>query len=309
MNRPTSSTAPLSRVFDPSFLRKLDRLQLTVRHALSTRPGSTPMPRGAQGSGIEIEGHKPYHAGDDLRHVDWNAYSRLDQLVVRTFRAEREAPLHLFVDVSASMTAPESDGKLDFARQLAASLAYIALRHHDPVRIAALGSRLPQHCASSPVFRHRNRLASVRAFLETLQAQGETALDSGIDTALCRYRTPGVAVVISDFLTPPPVHETIPAMLAARGFTTAMLRVLGRTERDPSSRFRKARIVDVENGAARYVTLNPENLSRYEHALEEHLQSLRTACARHSVPLIVSDPAAGIEHCLFHDLPRAGVVH
>ena len=48
-------TAALAAVLAPAFLRKLDRLQLTVRRSLSTRPGNTPMPRGAQGSGIELE--------------------------------------------------------------------------------------------------------------------------------------------------------------------------------------------------------------------------------------------------------------
>src|SRR5436309_2773016 len=100
------ASAALSAVLTPSFLRKLDRLHLTVRRSLSTRPGNTPMPRGSQGSGIELENYKEYGAGDDLRHLDWNAYGRLDQLLIKTFRAEREAPLHIFVDTSASMTVP-----------------------------------------------------------------------------------------------------------------------------------------------------------------------------------------------------------
>src|SRR6185436_8787965 len=89
---------------------KLDRLRLTVRKTLSTRPGQTLMPHGSQRSGIEIESYRTYTPGDDLRHLDWNAYGRLDQLLIKAFRAEREAPLHLFVDCSASMGFPESDG-------------------------------------------------------------------------------------------------------------------------------------------------------------------------------------------------------
>src|SRR5438034_11847572 len=107
--------AALAAVLTPGFLRKLDRLHLSVRRSLSTRPGNTPMPRGAQGTGIELESYKAYDPGDDLRHLDWNAYGRLDQLLIKTFRAEREAPLHLFVDVSASMGVPVTDNKIGFA--------------------------------------------------------------------------------------------------------------------------------------------------------------------------------------------------
>src|SRR5229473_4144226 len=102
----TDSAAALAAVLTPPFLRKLDQLLLTVRRALGTRPGNTPMPRGSQGSGIELENYKAYGPGDDLRHLDWNALGRLDQLLIKTFRAEREAPLHLFVDLSASMAFP-----------------------------------------------------------------------------------------------------------------------------------------------------------------------------------------------------------
>src|SRR6478736_6696124 len=123
----------------PAVLRTLDRLRFGGQHSVGQNPGSTPISRVTQPSGHEIAAHKPYSPGDDLRHVDWNALARLDQRVVKTFRAEREAPLHLLLDASASMNAPDADGKLAFAVALGASLAYIALRHGNPVRLAVLG--------------------------------------------------------------------------------------------------------------------------------------------------------------------------
>jgi uncharacterized protein (DUF58 family) len=299
----------LGDVFDPGFLRKLDRLRLTIRQALSTRPGNTPMPRGAQGSGIELEGYKVYHPGDDLRHLDWNAYSRLDEMMIKTFRAEREAPLHVFVDVSASMAAPEGDGKLEFALQLAAALAYVALRNHDPVRIAALSDALPDHCLSSPVWRHRNSISALRDFLNRLKAQGQTALASGMHSALRIQKTPGLAVLLSDFLVQPSAYETVLADLTARRFTVTAIRILGPAERNPSTLFRKARVLDSEDGKQRYITLDAENLARYENALAQHLSHLQSFCTRCGVVSVIADAGAGIERCVFHDLTAAGVLH
>jgi uncharacterized protein (DUF58 family) len=304
-----SAASALAAVLTPRFLRKLDRLHLAVQRSLSTRPGNTPMPRGSQGSGIEIEGYKSYSEGDDLRHLDWNAYGRLDQLLIKTFRAEREAPLYVFIDLSASMSVPASDNKFAFALGLAASLAYVSLRNHDPVRIVAIGEALPDLHLSSPFFRHRQSLQHVRDFLLRLQPKGKTALASGIAAALRQQRSPGVAIVLSDFLTDPGIYESALSGLAARRFTVAAARIIGPGERDPSSLFRRAQLIDAETGARRFITLSPENLTRYHHALADHLRNLQSLCNRSGIVFSIADAAAGLEQSLFHDLPALGFIH
>jgi uncharacterized protein (DUF58 family) len=291
----TDASTAVSAVLTPAFLRKLDRLHLTVRRSLSTRPGNTPMPRGSQGSGIELENYKAYGAGDDLRHLDWNAYGRLDQLLIKTFRAEREAPLHIFIDVSASMMVPPADGKLGFSIGLAASLAYVSLRNHDPVRVVGLNQALPDLHVASPFFRHRQSLGRLRDFLLQLRPRGGTA--------------PGAAVVLSDFLTEPSVYESALGDLIARRFTVAAVRVIGPSERDPLQLFRRGQLVDTETGQRRFVTLSPENVSRYRQALGEHLGNLQNFCSRCGIVFSVADTAAGLEQTLFRDLPAAGLLH
>lgn len=303
------SAAALAAVLTPSFLRKLDRLHLSVRRSLSTRPGNTPMPRGAQGSGIEIESYKSYDPGDDLRHLDWNAYGRLDQLLVKTFRAEREAPLHIFVDASASMAAPAGDAKVGFALGLAASLAYISLRNNDPVRIVGVGAALPELHVASPFFRHRQALQRVHDVLLTLRPRGETALASGIAAALRAQRSPGVAVVLSDFLVHPEEYEAALGDLVARRFTVAAVRLIGPGERDPARLFRRAQLVDAESGRQRFITLSAANVARYHAALAEHHERLRAFCHRCGVVFSIADTTAGLEQSLFHDLPAVGLVH
>ena len=300
--------AALAAVLTPAFLRKLDRLHLVVRHSLSTRPGNTPMPRGAQGSGIELETYKPYGAGDDLRHLDWNAYGRLDQLLIKTFRAEREAPLHLFIDASASMTAPASDNKFGYSLALAASLAYISLRGNDPVRIIGLRDAWPQHHLRSAFFRHRDALGRVRDFLLALPPGGATVLAAGIEASLRTQRSPGVALVLSDFLMPPAAYESGLRALVARRFTVAVVRVIGPGERDPSSLFRRGRLVDVETANQRFITLTKDSLADYQQALAQHLAQLQGFCDRCEIIYCTADTASGIEQSLFRQLPGLGLV-
>jgi uncharacterized protein (DUF58 family) len=308
-NSATDATSALATVLAPGFLRKLDRLHLSVRRSLSTRPGNTPMPRGSQGSGIEIERHKAYDAGDDLRHLDWNAYGRLDELLIKTFRAEREAPLHIFIDASASMAVPAADAKFTFALSLAASLAYVSVRNHDPVRAVGLSAAFPRASIAAPFLRHRSALHSLRDFLLRLQPHGETALAPGIAGALMDQRSPGVAVVLSDFLVPPDVYEPALADLLARRFTVAAVRIIGPAERDPTRLFRRGALIDAETGKQRFITLHADNLARYEGALSEHIGRLQAFCNRCGIAFCVADTGRGIEHCIFHDLPAAGLVH
>jgi uncharacterized protein (DUF58 family) len=300
--------ASVAAVLQPHYLAKLDRLRLAVRRALGTRPGQTPMPHGSQGSGIELEGYRAYHPGDDLRHLDWNAYGRLDQLLIKTFRAEREAPLHVFVDCSASMSFPASDDKLGVAAALAASLAYISVSNHDPVRIVALRSTLPRYHTASPFARHRQALVQLTDFIAALRSEGTASLARGLSQAMQLHPTAGLAVVLSDFLVEGREYESALGELLARGYTVSAVRLLGPGERRPETLFRRGRIVDAETGSERFVTLSPGNIERYQRALAEHAQSLRAFCNRAGVAFAVVDTAADLEDSLFGHLPAAGLV-
>ena len=55
------------------------------------------------GSSLEFRDHRAYEPGDDLRHIDWNAYARTDQLTIKLFREEVTPHLDVVIDTSRSM--------------------------------------------------------------------------------------------------------------------------------------------------------------------------------------------------------------
>ena len=121
------------RAFEPEFLHRLDNLVLGATRARTVRAGRRTIGR-IQGSGIEPENFREYNAGDDLRFLDWNALARLDNLTIRTFRADRQVEMTILIDASASMGVPADDDKLGLALLLAVGLAYIGMAENDPVR-------------------------------------------------------------------------------------------------------------------------------------------------------------------------------
>jgi len=299
--------AALRTVSAPDVLRKLDRLRLAGQHSVSHRPGHTPLARASQASGLELANYRAYTPGDDLRYLDWNAYSRLDQRVIKTFRAEREAPVHLLVDASASMAVPVIDGKLAFAVALAAGLGYIALHQNNPVRAVALGhgdgTRL------SPLLRHALRLPDLLRFLGSITAHGPTRLGEGIDAYLRSTHLPGTVVVISDFLVEPMHYERALDLLRGRHHHVVALHVIGPSECDPSALPRRVRLRDAETGRERLLDLTAAHRARYARAVEEHRAQLARWCATRAIGHATADTAAGVEQCLLAELPRAGLLH
>jgi uncharacterized protein (DUF58 family) len=299
--------AALRAAGNPHVLRNLQRLRIVARHRNGSRPGNTPMPHGAQPAGLELSSHKAYAPGDDLRYFDWNAYGRLEQMMVKTFRAEREAPLHVLIDVSASMGVPRGDGKLPFAAALATGLAYVSLRQHDPVRVFLLGDA-PRPGPLSPLFRHPQRLPELQAFLSAVEPRGATALAEGIDSYLRTTRLPGTAVVLSDFLVADEVYQRALGMLSERGYGVAALRVVGPEELRPRSLPARVRLHDSETGAERIVDLDDAHRRRYEAAIDDHLMRLKRWCEGRSILFAALDTASGLEACLFEELPRIGLL-
>ncbi|MEO8511386.1 MAG: DUF58 domain-containing protein, partial [Chloroflexota bacterium] len=133
--RPAARDA--DRLFDETFLRRLEQLELASRRMTAGRmKGERRSVR--RGQSIEFADYRTYASGDDLRQLDWNVYARLERLFIRLFVEEEDVTVHVLVDASRSMDFGEPN-KLDFARRAAAALAYLGLAHLDRVSVAFLG--------------------------------------------------------------------------------------------------------------------------------------------------------------------------
>ena len=301
--------AGTDEILDPRFFSRLDRLRIRFGRVRGDRSGETPVRGLTQASGIEIESFKTYTPGDDIRYLDWNAVARLDQLLTRRFVAEREIPLHLFLDASASMGTPAADRKFPFATQLAAALAYVALANNESVRVAALrvdGSE--PAVEETRLLRHRSRAFELKPFLSGLSAAGPTALREGVSRYLERHAEGGIAFVISDFLVEKDAYESALSDLCARRLDVRAIHVAGRHERDLPGLRGRFRLRDAESGALRDVEITDGERRQYRLAFDERAAEIRRHCLRYGIGHALVFTEEGVERCLTATLAAQGML-
>src|SRR5437899_2165936 len=185
-------------LFDSDFLKKLEYLSLVSKRVF--RGTLLAQRRTMQlGGGIEFADHREYTAGDDFRYLDWNLYARHEELLLKRFQEEEDLHVYLLLDCSRSMNfgAPS---KFDFARQVTAALAYIALADLDRIAVVAFAGDI---VADFPLTRGKGRILALLKFLENLPAQGrDTDLTRVAKGFVHRNQRRGLALAVSDLYHP-----------------------------------------------------------------------------------------------------------
>ncbi len=297
-----------ARAFEPEFLKKLDRLVLGIKRARTVRAGLRTLGR-VQGLGIEPENFREYNEGDDLRFLDWNAYARLDELTIRTFRAERQVEITMLVDASASMAFPERDDKLGLALALASSLAYIGMADNDAVRIGAFAMRRgDMQLDLSPFHRRRESYLDFRPFVTAIRTGGETRLGGAVDSLLHQRRPAGIVIVISDFLVNRTDYEDALSRLQAARHQVRVIHVLGEVESTGAYPPGLYRVRDAETGEIRETVFGSQAVDAYRHKVEQLAGAVRQFCDSRGIPYAQAFGAPNFEAFIERELPALGVV-
>jgi hypothetical protein len=297
-----------ARAFEPDFLRQLDGLVLGTRHARTFRAGRRAIGR-VLGAGIEAENFREYTEGDDLRFLDWNALARLDNLTIRTYRADRQVELTILIDTSASMGIPTDDDKLGLALLLGSALAYVGMGENDPVRMVAFaGDRGGHRLDSTPFYRRRESYLGFRPFITALKCAGETRLAGAISQYLLVRRNPGIVVVISDFLVNPTDYEDALSQLVAARHEVKAVHVMGDQESTGSYPAGPYRVRDCESGEMREVTFGVRAGELCRQRVEEHAERLSGFCARRGIVYSRAFGASNVNEIIRREFPRLGVI-
>lgn len=272
----TKTTGGDEDLFDEEFQRRLEYLAIVSRKVYAGRMRAERRSK-KTGAGIEFADHREYVAGDDFRYLDWNVYQRTGRLLVRLFEEEEDLSVYVLVDRSLSMGMGEPP-KLQYAKKLAAALAYIALANLDRVSVLSFSEQMSGRLAPT---RGKNRIFKVFDFLRPLEANGETDLQTSLRTFAAQNKRRGVAILISDLYDPRGYEDGLNQLRYAK-FEPYVLQLFDPIELDPPLHG-DVRLVDQETGDYRDVTITPRVLERYKAAHRRYRKEVADFCGQKQV--------------------------
>src|SRR6266446_2917760 len=117
-----------------------------------------------RGFSVEFVQHREYVPGDDIRHIDWKSYGRSERYTIKQYEQETNFAGHILLDASRSMLYGDGDAnKLEYAKLLAATLAYVVIHQRDSTGLWAFDEHWRERL---PV---RGQPGHVQTIVETLE--------------------------------------------------------------------------------------------------------------------------------------------
>ena len=180
---------------EPHFLASLRDLNLLARKIVrNVWTGSQRSNR--NGSEIEFSQYRAYQAGDDLRQLDWKLFARTDRLHIRQSETETATTIQIWLDATASMR--HQDGiwqKFDYARKLAACLAYLAVLQQDAFSVQILYN---QELISFPFGKKISDFNRLIEVLEKIEPQGKMPFLLENQIQRPQYGTHEINILLTD---------------------------------------------------------------------------------------------------------------
>ena len=202
----------------PETLLQLSTFELRAKMIVEgVRSGLHASPH--QGMSVEFNQHRPYTAGDDIRHLDWKVYGRSDRLTIKQYEQETTLDVILMVDCSASMRFGSmetkegwggTDGsrtsrrwtKFDHATATATALAWMSLQNTDRVGVHLFAEGLENSITQRS---SESQWRQVVSLLSRQAVEKGTDINTSVDQVLALVSNRSLFIILSDFLEDPAV--------------------------------------------------------------------------------------------------------
>jgi uncharacterized protein (DUF58 family) len=299
-------TAP-TRLIDPAVLARIGDLELVARVVVEgVINGLHRSPH--LGSSMDFAEHRAYMPGDDIRRIDWKLFARSDRHFVKEFEADTNTNFTVLLDVSPSMHYGGGAGalsKLDYARYLAACLAYLASTQRDRVGMVTFDDEIRDFVP--PSAKHLNvvlhRLDHLNeASRPPRSSAGATPRTPAALASLTRrigesFRRRSMVLLISDFYEEPRAILDALAYLRGKGNDLMVFHVLDRRELEfPFTD--SANFVDLETGERMPVI--PDYLrAQYRELVAEHVATLARLLGENRIDYALFETSKPLDQALF----------
>jgi len=297
----TTSRRHIGELLDSELLSRLDALDVLSRKILQGKmQGERQSKR--RGQGVEFADHRPYVVGDDLRFVDWNIYSRLDQLFVKIFLEEQDLTIHVLADVSGSMASGDPPKELAVKR-LAAALAYVGLVNNSRVTVSLFADGL---VAQQAHMRGRGHLPRLADMLLANHADGSSHFERSARQLVAGRTGAGVMIVLSDFLFKEGFADGLRRLISSR-YELYVLQMLSPQEIEPDITG-DVKLIDLEDCDAAEITVSKTLLDYYKRNLAAWCADLRDQCVRAGATYVMTNSGVELQTLMLSYLRKRGLL-
>jgi uncharacterized protein (DUF58 family) len=277
----------LQRFLDPAVLAGISGLDLVAKTVVDGFVAG--LHRSPDfGFSQEFAEYRAYTPGDDLRHVDWNVFARTERAYLKRYRGETNSLLTVLLDASNSMNyKSHSVNKMDYARYIAASLFYLAIKdQRDAAGLIVFDDEVRNYIRPST---RQGQLQRLLAGLELAEPRARTDFTKPLHHFQEFLRRRGLVVIVSDFYESPEKIIRTVEPLRFHGNEVVLFHVLDPKEIQPDLD-QPAILVDLETQERLEVT--PEYArNEYRQKMDAHIADLRdrTQAAGMDYYLLVTD--------------------
>ncbi|MEM7394058.1 MAG: DUF58 domain-containing protein [Verrucomicrobiota bacterium] len=247
-----------------------------------------------RGLSTEFTAYRQYVPGDEIRHIDWRLYARANRYYVKQFEAETNFVANLLVDASSSMTyASGKISKLEYAKYMAAAMAYLIVDQHDSVGAGCFDGKLQQYVAPKSSM---SVLANISEQLELAEPQPRTDVAAMLHEFAARMTRRGVVMVFSDLLDN--TEDFIKGInhLSFRGHNVIVFHILDPYELEfPLSGMWK--FIGLEDDGE-MITQPSRVRASYLRELQAFINEVKSACNRNEADYVLVNTADPIEQVI-----------
>jgi len=237
-----------------------------------------------KGPGLEFSQYRSYQPGDDLRWLDWRMFARSDRYYIRESEVETSISVRFLVDASASMNHDDNGlKKIDYARFLAASLAYLANLQGDSVGLYTFQDGGLFSLASKPDPQHLKRLYY---HLEEIKPAGKFTQPVHYKELFAGNGRKEMLIFITDMYQQNGEISKLLDSLAALKHEVIVFQLMGQNELELDFKGFST-LEDLETGET--IQVSQQQAKGYRENLQQHLADIRMELlGKHIVHRLIS---------------------
>lgn len=261
-------------IMSNEYIKKLDALNFEIKKRVSQNNYSGNRISNAKGNSMDFSDFKNYTFGDDLRRIDWSSFARLDKLFTKLYHEERQISVNIFLDKSISMEI--YDEKAIYSKQLAASIAYIAMKNSERINLYTFSQDLND---MKKGISGKASFFEVMKFLDNIKYEGKTYINNLFNKGTTFER--GISIIISDVFSLDGYENAI-KFLKYNKQEVILVQILHKEESHPSISG-PIKLIDSETGEAFEIEVGNTEIENYKKALKQYQSEISVFCKKHGV--------------------------